>query len=64
MEDRVRELEIKVTYQERLLEELNQVVIEQDKELDRLRRSVELLTDRVKAAAQRGEVPNEPPPHY
>jgi len=64
MEERLREMEIKVTYQERLLEELNQVVIEQGKELDGLRRRVELLTDRVKAATPPEEVPDEPPPHY
>jgi len=64
MDERVKELEIKVTYQERLLEELNQAVIEQGKELDGLRRKLALLTDRVKAHERPDEVPDEPPPHY
>jgi len=64
MEDRVIELEIKISHQEHLLETLNQVIIEQGKELDGLKRRVELLTDRVKAAAQPEQEPDEPPPHY
>ncbi len=64
VEDRLRELEIKITYQDQLLETLNQVIIEQGKEIEGLRKQVALLADRLQAAAETEEPANDPPPHY
>jgi SlyX protein len=64
MEDRLRELEIKFTYQEQLLETLNQVVIEQGNQLDRLRKQLAQHAERLSAAAVTEEPANERPPHY
>ena len=66
--DRLTELEIALTHQEALLEELNDVVRAQADALDLLRARVERLTARIAAAeaALPGEAPeaNRPPPHW
>lgn len=67
MEDRIIELEIRLAHHEVLLGELNDVVVRQARELDRLARELALLREQVKAQAElnlaaRGEEP--PPPHY
>ncbi|TCO79740.1 SlyX protein [Plasticicumulans lactativorans] len=67
MEDRIIELEIRLAHHEVLLGDLNDVVVRQARELDRLARELALLREQVKAQAElnlaaRGEEP--PPPHY
>lgn len=61
-DDRLTEVEIKVTHQEHLLETLNQVVIEQQKEIEAMR----LRLDRFERMLSNfDENPaNERPPHY
>lgn len=67
MEDRIIELEIRLAHHEVLLGDLNEVIVRQARELDRLARELALLREQVKAQAElnlaaRGEEP--PPPHY
>ncbi|HVE84603.1 MAG TPA: SlyX family protein [Myxococcales bacterium] len=65
MEDRITELELRFTEQERLLQELSGVLFSQQRELDALRAEVAHL--RQKLAAEPGLVDaaeNDPPPHY
>lgn len=62
MEDRLVALEIRYTHLERQLDELNRVVFEQQKLVDRLVKEIALLrttTSGVKAGGG-----DEPPPHY
>ncbi len=64
-EERLIELESKVSYQDKLLEDLDEVVTEQQAQLERLGREVERMTAQVRAARtseSEGEEP--PPPHY
>ncbi|OIP11531.1 MAG: SlyX protein [Betaproteobacteria bacterium CG2_30_59_46] len=66
-EDRLIEIEIKLTHQEDAVEELNQVVCQQQKKIDHLEAICEALIRHVKelsdgAAEQRAT--NETPPHY
>ena len=62
-EDRLTELEIKVTYQDEIIAALNEVTIE-------LRKQVEALTARFDAAEEESAkdsapaMPHERPPHY
>ncbi len=63
---RLIELETKVSYQEKLLEDLDRVVAEQAQQLDQLERHLARLVESLRAgpgpAAERHEEP--PPPHY
>jgi SlyX protein len=60
--NRIVDLEIRYTHQERLIEELNQVVIAQSKVLTRLQEELEALRTRV--LSREDAVPHERPPHY
>ena len=64
---RVLGLEEKVMFQQRALDELNEVVLRQQEELDRLRREVQSLRTLTKRAMEQGggeDLPHEKPPHY
>lgn len=66
-EDRFTNIEIKLSHQENTVEELNQVVCQQQKQIDSLEAICEALIRHVKelsdsAAEQRATI--EPPPHY
>jgi SlyX protein len=66
-DDRLTDIEIKLSHQEDAVEELNKVVCQQQKKIDHLEAICEALIRHVKelsdgAAEQR--TTNEPPPHY
>ena len=67
MENRVTELEIRLTHLEDTLEVLNITVIKQHDEIDSLQLQVSSLEKRIKAS-QSSPVAHEseetPPPHY
>ena len=67
MDDRLIELESRVAFQEHTLQELNDVIVRQQREIDALRRELEALRAQLKTLAPalvagRGE--ETPPPHY
>lgn len=65
MESRVIDLEIRLTHQEATLEELNEVLIRQQRVIDTLERQVVSLRDQLRAANAPGTPSEEtPPPHY
>lgn len=57
-------LETKLAYQERLLEELNHVLIGKGKELDDLRRRLAALEALARQGSNETKPPHERPPHY
>jgi SlyX protein len=63
MDARIIELEIRYTHQQRLLEELSDVVAEQARALEGLTKELAALRQRV-AALGEDEPNNDPPPHY
>ncbi|MGJ0486858.1 MAG: SlyX family protein [Methylomicrobium sp.] len=68
-EERIIELEIKVAYQEDLLQSLNQVVSHQQQQIDRLEGVCRLLNERMQnlltdTGNNTGEMVHEIPPHY
>jgi SlyX protein len=67
MENRVTELEIRLTHLEDTLEILNRTIIKQHEEIDLLQLQVSNLEKKMKAA-QSSPVAHEseetPPPHY
>jgi len=63
----VVELEHKLTFQQLAFDQLNGVVLEQQAELERLRREVASLRQLLQGFAERGvgdDLPHEKPPHY
>ena len=66
---RITFLEVALTHQQRDYETLNLVVTEQANQIDRLRRSLQRLTDRLETLQTAAEtaprtLEDEKPPHY
>ena len=66
VDGRITELEIKIAYQDDLLQALNDVVGDQQRQLIRLEEVCKLLGQRIKNMAEPGEINQEieDPPHY
>jgi len=69
MEQRIDDLEIKLTHAEATIESLNTTVFDQQKQIDELTRQIEIMKEYIKGIGQQmsqiaapGEEP--PPPHY
>ena len=65
-DSRLDELEIVVAHQARLLEELNEVVTRQEKQIGRLESIAEALTERFRAVEEQtmSGIPVTKPPHW
>jgi SlyX protein len=68
MEERLTELEIKLSLIEDLVEELNQTVFRQQEQLDLLQEQLRLLYKQIQAQSATQTEPRNPrdeiPPHY
>ena len=67
VEHRIIELETKISYQDHLIQELNDVVIQQQKQLDAMEKELKRIREHLKQAQSSGIArPDEesPPPHY
>lgn len=66
MEERITELELRFTEQERLLQELSGVLFAQQKELEALRAQVAYLEKKLQAepGLVDSTTDKDPPPHY
>jgi len=67
VESRLTELETKISYQDHLIGELNDVVVRQQQQIDQLEKQMIRLNDHMKQASGSGLArPDEevPPPHY
>jgi SlyX protein len=67
IEERLVNIETKITFQEDLIEELNKTVYQQQKKLDRLDAICESLVRHIEALEEAGgedKHVNERPPHY
>ena len=66
-EDRLVDIETKLSYQEDLVEELNKTVYQQQQKLERLQAMCEALARELRALAEAGndgKSANKRPPHY
>jgi SlyX protein len=67
IEDRLVNIETKISFQEDLIEELNKVVYQQQQKLNQLEEFCKSLANHVLTGAQTGNESrpvNEMPPHY
>jgi SlyX protein len=64
--DRLDEVEILAAHQARIIEDLNDTVIRQGREIDRLERLVEALVERFRTVEEQVQsgVPVAKPPHW
>jgi SlyX protein len=63
--ERIDRLESRLTYQDEIIEQLNQTITAQWKQIDTLTRQVAALTERLQEAEANAPAPtNERPPHY
>jgi SlyX protein len=64
---RIEALEVRIAYQDQVIEDLNQTVIAQWKQIDSLRRQFGDLVNRVQEVEDNAggpAAPEPPPPHY
>jgi SlyX protein len=63
---RITDLEERLTYQQHLIDQLNDVVLSQSRQLERLSRELAGYVTAVERLAQgvQGDLPHEKPPHY
>ncbi|RDI58901.1 SlyX family protein [Microvirga subterranea] len=64
---RIDALEIRIAYQDETIEDLNQTIVAQWKQIDLLTRQIANLTDRIQEAEHKAggpSAPEPPPPHY
>lgn len=65
LEERLINIETALACQEKMVDELNQVIIEQGKLIDRLKARVQYLLDNMEREAAVKPLSEEvPPPHY
>ncbi len=67
MDERITELEIRLTHIEDTLDVLNKIVIDQNNLIDQLQLQISILEKKLKAAATSNiahESEETPPPHY
>ncbi len=66
MDARVTELEIKISYAEDMIDELNRVVFRQQQQIDLLVGEIKALREQAQDAApgERHSLRDELPPHY
>lgn len=64
---RIDALEMRLTFQDETIEDLNKAVVAQWKQIEALTRRLNRLDERMEASEQRADLaglPEPPPPHY
>ena len=65
MEDRIAKLEILSTLQDETIEKLNLEIFQQQQDITRLRRNIEMIEQKLSEFSEPNHVAgNERPPHY
>jgi SlyX protein len=66
MESRLAEIEVKVSFSEEMLEELNRTVYRQQQQIDQLQKELQALREQVQNSlpAESRNPLDETPPHY
>lgn len=65
-ENRITQLEIKISYLEDFMAQIQEVVVNQGKEIEHLRVENKLLIEKMKELVELSgeDIPNRKPPHY
>lgn len=62
--ERLRELEVKITFLEDYVSKQNDVIVEQGRELDKIRKALRLLAEKAENFGGDSMPANEKPPHW
>ncbi len=63
-EDRITNLEIKLSFTEDLIEKLNQIVYKQQQQIEFLYRELKSIKEQASSGGGSGSLKDEIPPHY
>lgn len=65
-EERITQLEIKVSYLEDFMNQVQQVAVEQEKTIELLRKENRLMVEKIHEMVDSldSDIPNRKPPHY
>ncbi|MCD8534467.1 MAG: SlyX family protein [Verrucomicrobia bacterium] len=65
LQKRIGTMEEQLVHLERFVEQLNMVVIEQSRQIQKMEKKMELISDKLEERKEAGPIPhNAPPPHY
>ncbi|MDM7858558.1 SlyX family protein [Thiopseudomonas acetoxidans] len=65
LESRLADLEIHQAFQDDTVQTLSDIIADQQQQIDKLKRQLELLDQRLQEQqSDLTEVPSDPPPHY
>lgn len=66
MEERIIQLETKLAYLEDFMNQLQEVVVAQSKEIELLHTENKMMAEKIRdmAGVLEGDIPNRKPPHY
>ena len=62
IEERLNELEVKYSFQEDTIKELNEVIVKQQKELDAFKPTIQKIADHIGDEVE--DLTNPKPPHH
>jgi len=62
--ERITDLEVRLAYLEKIQEEQNRIIFDQQKAMDGLRKEIDQLQGRLEQIGEQSETINQPPPHY
>lgn len=65
-ENRIENIEIKLTYMEDFLKQIQDVAVQQAKDIERLKSENKMMKQKIKELIEEseGDIPNRKPPHY
>lgn len=65
-EKRLMDLEIKLSYMEDFMNQIQEVAVQQTKDIEKLKAENKIMAERIKELidAAEGDIPNRKPPHY
>ena len=66
MEERITNIEIKLAYMEDFVNQIQEVVVKQAEEIEKLKHDNQILSQKFKDVYDNmeGDIPNRKPPHY
>lgn len=64
--ERITELEMKITYLEDFMNQIQEVCVQQTKDIEKLKAENKMMAEKIRDLIENteGDIPNRKPPHY